>query len=175
MTWIMLCVAIVVLLVSLIVSQRRRPRDLLRTDPNLNWVYRVTRWIGNGMVFFAVVYLVRWLWLGVAYSLWTKDALTLIALALSGVGAVIVTSAKRGAEADKRRAADPIRTWGYRATRCVGNGLAFFAAIQLMAWLVSGTTYSFWPMNGMATVGLGLTGAAIAFATSAKREAASAK
>lgn len=95
MTWIMLCGAIVVLLVSLIVSQRRRPRDLLRADPNLNWGYRATRWVGNGLVFFAAIQLIAWLWSG-ANSLWT-----MIAIGLTGVALVFATSAKREAEPAK--------------------------------------------------------------------------
>jgi RHS repeat-associated protein len=97
MTAIWICVAVIVLLASLIVSQRRTPRDLLRADPALTPSYRLTRWVGSGLVFVAVIQLMHWLWWGVRYSTWSQDWMIAIALALTGVAIVWRLSARRGA------------------------------------------------------------------------------
>lgn len=101
MVWIWTCVASIVLLASLIVSQLRHPRDLFHADPNLALGSRVTRWVGNGIVFFAAIQLMSWLWFGIRYSLWDKDGMTAVAIGLTGFAIVFGTSARRGAESAK--------------------------------------------------------------------------
>ena len=101
MTWIWMCVAAIVLLASLIVSQRRSARDLFHADPNLSRGYRVTRWVGNGLVFLAALQLMAWLWRGLVYSSWSQEWMNTVVLALIGVTIVFGLSARRGAESIK--------------------------------------------------------------------------
>jgi hypothetical protein len=98
-------------------------------------------------------------------------------IVLCAVGILLFASlillSHRRAPRDLRRA-DPDLTLSYRLTRWAGGGLVFVATIQLMNWLWWGVWYSIWSRDWMIAMPQALTGVAIMWRLSARRETASA-